>query len=62
MRRSIAATSRPCWRPRRSLRLADGRDPLALHEGDAFTLADGEAHRGRAGADGVRLFLIDRAG
>ncbi|MET0926021.1 MAG: cupin domain-containing protein [Solirubrobacterales bacterium] len=39
-----------------------GGEPLALGAGDAFTLADGEAHRGRAGPQGARLFLIDRAG
>lgn len=39
-----------------------GREPLALRAGDGFALPDGEAHRGRAGARGVRLFLIDRAG
>jgi quercetin dioxygenase-like cupin family protein len=40
----------------------DGGDPLRLRAGDGFTLADGDRHRGRAGADGARLFLIDRAG
>jgi quercetin dioxygenase-like cupin family protein len=40
----------------------DGGEPLVLKQGDAFTLADGEAHRGTAGPDGARLFLIDRAG
>jgi quercetin dioxygenase-like cupin family protein len=41
----------------------DGQRPaLALEQGDGFTLADGSAHRGRAGDAGVRLFLIDRAG
>lgn len=39
-----------------------GRPPLALAAGDGFALPDGEAHRGRAGTGGVRLFLIDRAG
>jgi quercetin dioxygenase-like cupin family protein len=39
-----------------------GGEPLALRAGDAFTLADGEAHRGQAGPEGARLFLIDRAG
>ncbi len=39
-----------------------GREPLALGAGDGFALPDGEAHRGQAGAGGVRLFLIDRAG
>jgi quercetin dioxygenase-like cupin family protein len=40
----------------------DGGEPLAVRAGEAFTLADGEAHRGRAGTEGARLFLIDRAG
>ena len=40
----------------------NGGEPLAVKRGDAFTLADGEAHRGRAGPDGARLFLIDRPG
>lgn len=40
----------------------DGRPALAVRGGDGFTLPDGSGHRGRAGADGVRLFLIDRAG
>jgi len=39
----------------------DGRPPLAVREGEGFTLPDGSAHRGRAGSAGVRLFLIDRA-
>ncbi len=38
-----------------------GREPMALRQGDAFTLADGEAHRRQAGPEGARLFLIDRA-
>jgi quercetin dioxygenase-like cupin family protein len=38
------------------------RPPLAVGAGEGFTLPDGSAHRGRAGADGARLFLIDRAG
>jgi quercetin dioxygenase-like cupin family protein len=38
------------------------REPLTLQQGDAFTLADGEAHRGQAGPEGASLFLIDRAG
>ena len=41
---------------------SSGRAPLALRAGDGFALPDGEAHRGQAGAEGVRLFLIDRAG
>ena len=43
---------------------ADGRPPLALEAGDGFTLPDDDAggHRGRAGDEGARLFIIDRAG
>ena len=40
----------------------DGRPTLAVRAGEGFTLPDGRGHRGRAGADGVRLVLIDRAG
>ena len=40
----------------------DGGEPLPVGEGDAFTLADGEGHRGQAGPEGARLFLIDRPG
>ena len=42
----------------------EGHESIALSPGEGFTLPDGAdgAHRGRAGADGVRLFLIDRAG
>jgi quercetin dioxygenase-like cupin family protein len=40
----------------------DGGPALAVRGGEGFTLPDGSGHRGRAGADGVRLFLIDRAG
>jgi hypothetical protein len=40
----------------------DGRPPLAVRAGEGFTLPDGSGHRGRAGATGARLFLIDRAG
>ena len=40
----------------------DDREPLVLRQGDGFTLGDGGAHRGRAGGNGARLFLIDRAG
>jgi quercetin dioxygenase-like cupin family protein len=40
----------------------DGAEPMPLTAGQAFTLADGSGHRGRAGASGVRMFLIDRAG
>jgi hypothetical protein len=40
----------------------DGRTALAVYEGEGFTLPDGSGHRGRAGTDGARLFLIDRAG
>ena len=40
---------------------ADAAEPLALSAGDGVTLPEGGAgHRGRAGADGARLFLIDR--
>lgn len=40
----------------------DGADPLRLDAGEGFTLPDGGGgHRGRAGPEGVRLFLIDRA-
>jgi hypothetical protein len=43
--------------------LADERAPLTLRAGDGFTLPDGGGgHRGRAGPEGARLFLIDRAG
>jgi drug/metabolite transporter (DMT)-like permease len=43
--------------------LTDGSEPVALHAGDGFTLPDGAGgHRGRAGSEGARLFLIDRAG
>jgi quercetin dioxygenase-like cupin family protein len=39
------------------------RPPLSVRAGDGFTLPDeGSRHRGRAGAAGARLFLIDRAG
>lgn len=42
---------------------ADGQPKLQLRAGDAFTLPrGGGGHRGRAGTNGVRLFLIDRAG
>jgi quercetin dioxygenase-like cupin family protein len=40
----------------------EGGSPLAVRAGEAFTLADGSSHRGRAGESGVRMFLIDRAG
>ncbi len=36
-----------------------GGEPLALRAGDAFALPGAEAHRGRAGAEGATLFLID---
>jgi len=39
----------------------DGRAPLRVGEGEGLALGDGVAHRGRAGAEGARLFLIDRA-
>ena len=45
-----------------SYEFQDGRAVLAVREGEGFTLPDGSGHRGRAGADGARLFLIDRAG
>jgi EutQ-like cupin domain len=35
---------------------------LVLRQGDGFTLAQGGAHRGRAGGSGAQLFLIDREG
>lgn len=38
----------------------DGRQPLAAHAAQGFTLAGGSGHRGRSGPNGVRLFLIDR--
>jgi hypothetical protein len=39
------------------------RGPLRATAGQGFTLPDeGSRHRGRAGSDGARLFLIDRAG
>ncbi len=41
---------------------ADGARPLRVQAGQGFTLPDGDPHRGRAGAAGARLFLIDRAG
>jgi quercetin dioxygenase-like cupin family protein len=37
----------------------DGGERLALEAGDAFALAPDGGHRGRAGAEGVTLFLID---
>ena len=40
----------------------DGRTPMQVRAGQGFTLPDGDAHRGRAGDGGARLFLIDRAG
>lgn len=40
----------------------DGRPALTVRAEQGFTLADGNGHRGRAGPEGVRLFLIDRAG
>ena len=41
---------------------ADGAAPVHVGAGQGFTLPDGQGHRGRAGAEGARLFLIDRAG
>jgi hypothetical protein len=37
----------------------DGGERLELAAGDAFALAPDGGHRGRAGAGGVTLFLID---
>lgn len=34
-------------------------EPLALRSGDGFALPGARAHRGRAGAEGATLFLID---
>ena len=42
--------------------LVGGGTPLHATAGQGFTLPDGQGHRGRAGAEGARLFLIDRAG
>ncbi|HEV7846476.1 MAG TPA: hypothetical protein VGO83_09490 [Thermoleophilaceae bacterium] len=39
----------------------DGARPIRVSAGQAFRLPDAQGHRGRAGADGARLFLIDRA-
>jgi hypothetical protein len=42
---------------------ADGHPELRLTAGNGFTLPHGGGgHRGRAGPNGVRLFLIDREG
>lgn len=38
------------------------RAPLAARAGEGFTLPQGSGHRGRAGTEGARLFLIDRPG
>lgn len=38
----------------------DGRQPLALVAGEAFSLPGPVVHRGQAGPDGARLFIIDR--
>lgn len=41
----------------------DDRPPLHVRAGEGLTLPDGASrHRGRAGPEGARLFLIDRAG
>jgi hypothetical protein len=40
----------------------DGAPTLTARAGQGFMLTRGTGHRGRAGPDGVRLFLIDRAG
>jgi hypothetical protein len=39
----------------------DGRPALEVRAGEGFKLAEGSGHRGRAGAGGACLFLIDRA-
>ncbi len=38
----------------------DGADPLELRAGEAFSLPGAQVHRGQAGPDGARLFIIDR--
>jgi hypothetical protein len=38
----------------------DGSQPLSLVAGEAFALPGTSAHRGKAGPDGARLFIIDR--
>lgn len=37
-----------------------GESELKLEAGDAFTLAEDSKHRGKAGPEGVVLFIIDR--
>ena len=39
----------------------DGAPPIRATAGQAFRLPEGQGHRGRSGAAGARLFLIDRA-
>jgi quercetin dioxygenase-like cupin family protein len=38
----------------------DGTDPLRLRAGEAFSLPGARVHRGQAGPEGARLFIIDR--
>jgi quercetin dioxygenase-like cupin family protein len=40
----------------------NGDEPLRIGAGQGLVLPDGAGHRGRAGAAGARLFIIDRAG
>ena len=40
--------------------LAGAREPVRVRAGEGLLLPQGQAHRGRAGPDGARLFLIDR--
>ena len=39
----------------------DGAPSVHAEAGQAFRLPEGQGHRGRSGAHGARLFLIDRA-
>jgi hypothetical protein len=39
----------------------DGAPPIHISAGQGFRLPDDQGHRGRSGADGARLFLIDQA-
>lgn len=41
---------------------SDGRAPVHVRAGAGFSLPAGSGHRGRAGDQGARLFLIDRPG
>ncbi len=43
-----------------SYELEGERAPLAIRAGQAFALPGAVVHRGRAGAAGARLFIIDR--